>query len=53
MSEEKSGERRACPLLSIGAGGEALIECIEEDCMFWIPEKKNCAIVVLAKKLTE
>jgi len=45
-----SEEKKACPLLSIGTGGEALLECIEDDCMFWIPEEKNCAIVLIAKR---
>lgn len=45
-----SEERKACPLLSISAGGEALLECIEDECMFWVEEEKSCAITIIAKK---
>mgnify|MGYP000156114724 CR=1 FL=1 len=51
MSEKETIEKKACPLLSIGAGGEALIECVEEDCMFWISEKEDCAIAMIARAL--
>lgn len=34
-----------CPLIKTA--------CREEKCMFWIKEKKTCAVVVIAKALSE
>lgn len=52
-SENISSQKKACPLLSIGAGGEALVECIENDCEFWIENRKRCALAVIAELLTK
>ncbi len=48
MGDEE--ERKACPILSIGTGGEALVECVGNECMFWIEEEENCVFVLLARK---
>ena len=37
--------RPLCPLIKTA--------CREEKCMFWIKEKKICAVVVIAKALSE
>ncbi len=48
-----SNERKACPLLSIGAREDVLIECINEDCAFWLPEENACAVVIIARYLRQ
>jgi len=46
MFEREEEAARMCPLLSAQAGTEKA--CMEEKCVWWNKEIKNCAIALLA-----
>jgi len=46
-TSEKKSERFICPIQSIND----IVYCLKEDCAWWLPDAKCCAVILIARAL--